>query len=82
MAKAPGVRRRDINNCRRKIPYRDMREARKAARLVRQLIHELVLAYPCPLPSANHAHIGHPHGGFLYLDRKKKSNERWQPQQD
>lgn len=61
MATKPGVRRRDIQNCRRKIPYETFKDAKYAARLVRQLIHELVLPYECPLPWARHFHIGHPH---------------------
>lgn len=63
MSTKPGVRRRDINNHRRKISYETFQDARKAARLVRQLINEVVLAYPCPLPRnqfAPHFHIGHP----------------------
>jgi hypothetical protein len=50
MSTKPGIRRRDTQNCRRKIPYETFGDAKKAARLVRQLIHELVLPYACPLP--------------------------------
>lgn len=60
MAKKPGRRRRDVQNCRRKIAYETWRDAKQAAKLVRQLISELVLPYPCPLPHRNHFHIGHP----------------------
>lgn len=74
MATRPGRRRRDIQNCRRKVAYENLREARKAARLVRQLIHELVLAYPCPIPGNHHAHIGHP--DLLDSERPKRKRKR------
>ena len=60
MATRSGIRRRNENNCRRKIAYDTFKDARERARLVRHLIHELVLAYRCPLPSRNHYHLGHP----------------------
>lgn len=60
MATRQGIRRRDENNCRRKIPYETFFDAKQRAKLVRQLIHELVLPYRCPLPNRNHWHIGHP----------------------
>lgn len=62
MATKAGRRRRDLQNCRRKIAYETFRDAKLAARLVRQLISELVLAYPCPLArgTQGHYHIGHP----------------------
>jgi hypothetical protein len=75
MATKPGIRRRDIQNCRRKIPYETFKDAKHAARLVRQLIHELVLPYACPLNRGTHGHfhIGHPHGGKLRLDKLEKN---------
>lgn len=59
MATKAGIKRRAQANCRRKIPYETFKNARDAARLVRQLIHELVLPYRCPLVRT-HYHIGHP----------------------
>lgn len=60
MATKPGRRRRDVQNCRRKVAYDTFRDAKQRAKLVRQLIHELVLPYKCPLPYMNHYHLGHP----------------------
>lgn len=63
MAKVQGITRRDENNCRRKIAYETVRDAKLRAKLVRQLIHEMVLAYRCPLSyyrKQPHWHIGHP----------------------
>jgi hypothetical protein len=64
MATKAGIRRRNQNNCRRKIPYETLKDAKDRARLVRQLIHEVVLAYRCPLSGkpgfGSHWHIGHP----------------------
>lgn len=60
MATLPGIHRRNKQNCRRKIAYVTFRDAKKHARLVRTLIHELVLPYKCPLPYTNHYHLGHP----------------------
>lgn len=62
MSTRPGKRRRDENNCRRKVHYVTFKDAKDRARLVRQLIHEAVLAYRCPLTfgTQGHYHIGHP----------------------
>lgn len=60
MATKAGIRRRAEANCRRKIPYETFADAKRSARLVRQLIHELVLPYACPLPWTRHFHLGHP----------------------
>jgi hypothetical protein len=75
MATKPGRRRRDVQNCRRKIAYESWKDAKLAARLVRQLIHELVLPYACPLPkhwNQRHWHIGHPD---LLSENDKRTRE-------
>lgn len=76
MASRPGVRRRNENNCRRKIPYETYKDARDRARLVRQLIHELVLPYKCPL-NREHFHIGHPQtlGNLSWNDKRSGKYE-------
>ena len=78
MAKIPGKRRRDINNCRRKCPYETLKEARDRAKLVRQMIHEVVLAYRCPTKmhrAQPHYHIGHPDQYIRQTDNTWKGEE-------
>ena len=59
MALNPGVRRRRINNCRRKVAYETLADAKAAAKLVRKLIKEMIVYYQCP-HNRTHFHIGHP----------------------
>lgn len=78
MAILPQRRRRDLNNCRRKCPYDSLKEAKDRAKLVRQLIHEVVLPYKCPTKlhrSWPHWHIGHPEEYVRQTDNVWKEKE-------
>jgi hypothetical protein len=86
--KEPSRKRRDIVNCRRKLKYASLREAKAAAKRVKKMINQMIIWYSCPLryKKQPHWHIGHPsfplRGNEAQAEREQYALQQGQKEKD